>query len=277
MSDNQLMKSNLPQVQEAEMSFLEHLEELRWHLIRSFAAIAVISVLAFLSKSFVFDTLILSPKSADFLTYKAFCGLSEALQMSDMLCFQPVAFEVINLEMMGQFLIHLKVAVIIGFILAFPYFFWEMWRFISPGLNKEEAQYSRAIVTASSLLFMAGVSFGYFVLSPFSINFFASYTISPTVTNTIALASYISIITTLVLASGIMFELPIVVYFLSKLGLVTPQVMRQHRKHALVVILLVAAVITPADIASQILVSIPVYFLYEISIFVSATVAPKGV
>ena len=267
------MKANLPQVQEAEMSFLEHLEELRWHIIRSFAAIAVISVIAFLSKSFVFETLILSPKSADFLTYKAFCGLSNFLHLEGMLCFQPVNFQVINLEMMGQFLIHLKVAVTIGFVLAFPYFFWEMWRFISPGLKAEEAQYSGLIVLSSSLLFMIGVSFGYFVLSPFSINFFASYSISPTVVNNIALASYISIITTLVLASGIMFELPIVVYFLSKLGLLTPEIMRSHRKHAVVVILLVAAIITPADIASQILVSIPVYFLYEISILVSAIVA----
>jgi len=259
----------------AEMSFIEHLEELRWHLVRSISAIGIFSVLAFLAKTFVFDVLLLGPKKSSFLTYQAFCKFSEWLGLGKTLCMQPAVFEVVNLDMMGQFLTHLKVSIAIGFIVAFPYFLWEMWRFIRPGLLDNEQKYTNGVVSISSLLFIIGVSFGYLVLSPLSINFFASYSVSASVGNTIALSSYISIITTLVLASGIMFELPMVVYFLSKMGLLTPDSMRAYRRHAFIVILLVAAVITPADVWTQILVTIPVYFLYEISIFVSAKVAPK--
>jgi len=259
----------------AEMSFIEHLEELRWHLVRSISAIGIFSVLAFLAKTFVFDVLLLGPKKSSFLTYQAFCKFSEWLGLGKALCMKPAVFEVVNLDMMGQFLTHLKVSIAIGFIVAFPYFLWEMWRFIRPGLLDNEQKYTNGVVSISSLLFIIGVSFGYLVLSPLSINFFASYSVSASVGNTIALSSYISIITTLVLASGIMFELPMVVYFLSKMGLLTPDSMRAYRRHAFVVILLVAAVITPADVWTQVLVTIPVYFLYEISIFVSAKVAPK--
>ncbi len=260
----------------AEMSFVEHLEELRWHLIRSISAIAVFSILAFLAKTFVFDVLLLGPKKSDFLTYQAFCKFSTWVGLDKTLCLQPANFEVVNLDMMGQFLTHLKVSIAIGFIIAFPYFLWEMWRFIRPGLLQNEQQYTRGVVSISSLLFMIGVSFGYLVLSPLSINFFASYSVSGSVSNTIALSSYISIITTLVLASGIMFELPMVVYFLSKMGLLTPDNMKAYRRHAFIVILLIAAIITPADVWTQILVTLPVYVLYEISIFVSARVAPKS-
>ena len=170
---------------------------------------------------------------------------------------------------------HLKISAVLGFIVSFPYLLWEAWRFIEPGLYEEERKYSKGIIFISSLLFMIGVCFGYFILSPFSINFFATYSVSEMIENTIALDSYISIITTLTMASGIMFELPMIVYFLSRLGLLTPELMRNHRRHAFMVILIISAIITPADVFSQVLVSVPIYVLYEFSILVSARVVSK--
>lgn len=260
---------------EGEMSFIEHLEELRWHIIRSLIAIGIITVAAFIAYPFIFDVLIFGPKESDFITYDTFCWLSQNLRLGEALCMNPKDFEIINTDMAGQFITHIKVSLVLGFIAAFPYVFWEFWRFVEPGLLEEERKYSKSIVFISSLLFLIGVLFSYFVLTPFSINFFASYTLSETIQNTITLGSFIGIITTLALATGIMFELPLVVYFLSKLGLLTPAIMRTYRKHAFTVILLIAAIITPADVASQILVSVPVYFLYEISIIVSARVTRK--
>ncbi len=257
---------------QGEMSFLDHLEELRWHVIRSIIAIIAIGIVMFVSKRFVFDVIIFGPRESNFATYNLFCNISEWLQLGKALCLQPTKFELINVDITGQFIMHLKVSVILGFIVAFPYILWEVWRFIKPGLLANEQKTTRGFVLISSLLFMIGVAFGYYILSPFSLNFFATYSISSEITNRIALSSYIAIITTLTLASGIMFELPMVVYFLSKLGLLTPSLMRAHRRHALVVILIIAAIITPADVWTQVLVSVPVYFLYEISILVSARV-----
>lgn len=258
-----------------EMSFIDHLEELRWHLIRSGIAILVITIIVFICNRFIFDTLILGPKSADFLTYKGFCKLSHLLGLGNLLCIQPGNFKLVNIEVTGQFMTHLKVSLVLGIIIAFPYVLWEIWRFIKPGLHEHEQKHTRGFVFVSSLLFFIGVSFGYLVLSPFSINFFATYSVSAQINNTITLTSYISIITTLVLASGIMFELPLIVYFLSNFGLLTPDLMREYRKHAFVVILFIAAIITPADVWTQILVTVPVYFLYELSIGVSARVVKR--
>lgn len=253
-----------------EMSFIDHLEELRWHLIRSIVAILIFSIIAFLAKSFIFDSLIFGPKKESFLTYTGFCSLSSFLQLGDRLCLTPTPFTLQSLSPPDQFLMHIKVALMLGFVVAFPYSLWELWRFIKPGLYENEIKHTRGIVFWGSLLFFLGVSFGYFILAPFSINFFANYSISEEVTNQFSIASYISVITTVVMAAGIMFELPMIVYLLSKIGIVSPDMMRNHRKHAFIIILVIAAVITPADVWTQILVTIPVYFLYEISVFISA-------
>ena len=258
-----------------EMSFIDHLEELRWHLIRGLIAIVIIMIIVFMIPAFVFDVLIFSPKEPHFWTYQGMCQLSKAIGLNEMLCFTPKSFEIVNLQMMGQFVMHLKISAVLGFIVSFPYLLWEAWRFIEPGLYEEERKYSKGIIFISSLLFMIGVCFGYFILSPFSINFFATYSVSEMIENTIALDSYISIITTLTMASGIMFELPMIVYFLSRLGLLTPELMRNHRRHAFMVILIISAIITPADVFSQVLVSVPIYVLYEFSILVSARVVSK--
>ena len=257
---------------QAEMSFIDHLEELRWHLIRSIVAILAITITVFLFKRFIFDVLIFGPKKADFLTYRGFCWISETLGLGERMCMQPTPFTLQSLSPPDQFLVHIKVALVLGFIFAFPYILWEIWQFIKPGLLEEEQKHTRGIVFWGSFLFLLGVSFGYFILAPFSINFFSNYTVSSEVTNQFSLASYISVITTVVMASGIMFELPMIVYLLSKVGIVSPDMMRQFRRHAFVVILLIAAVITPADVWTQVLVTIPVYLLYEISIFISARV-----
>ena len=188
------------------------------------------------------------------------------------LCIDEINFEIINLELAGQFLVHLKASMVLGFVFAFPYCFWEVWRFIKPGLYASEVKYSRQIVFYTSLLFFTGICFGYFIMMPFAINFFSSYNISEAVGNQFSLTNYIGFITMFVLASGMMFELPMVIYFLSKMGIVGPELMKAHRKHALIVILVIAAIITPADVGTQVLVTVPVYILYELSIFISARV-----
>lgn len=253
---------------------MQHLEALRWHLFRSVVAIIAVALIAFLNKEFIFDTIIFGPKQADFPTYRALCWLSEKFSID--FCIKDFPFIIMSMTMSGQFTMHMWVAFITGLIVGFPYLLWEVWRFVKPALTSNEKQYSTGIVFFSSVLFIIGVFFGYFVIAPLSINFLGSYQVSEQVKNQISLDSYISTITFLTFASGIVFELPIVIYFLSKIGIVTPQFMRTYRKHAIVVILIVAAVITPSpDVTSQILVAIPLYFLYEISIFVSVMVVKK--
>lgn len=254
-----------------EMHFLDHLEALRWHLVRSAAAIVVFSLVAFLNPEILFDKIILGAKDPGFLTYRWLCRLSEIFSID--LCITEIPFSLINIDISGQFTTHPYASFISGFILAFPYFIWELWRFIKPALSKQEKKYSRGVVFFSSLLFIAGVLFGYFIISPLSINFLGSYRISEQVANQISLGSYISTVTILTLSSGVVFELPVVIYFLSKIGLVTPQFLRNYRKHSMVIILIIAAIITPSpDVTSQILVAIPLFLLYEIGIGVSAMV-----
>src|SRR4030095_9792909 len=254
-----------------EMQFLDHLEALRWHLVRSAAAIVVFGLAAFLNPDILFDKIILGAKNPDFLTYRLLCRLSESLPLD--LCIKKIPFSLINIDISGQFTTHMYAAFIAGFILAFPYFIWEMWRFIKPALSSKEKKYSRGVVFFSSILFLIGVLFGYYVISPLSINFLGSYQISEQVSNQINLGSYISTVTILTLSSGVVFELPVVIYFLSKIGLVTPHFLRSYRKHSMVIILIIAALITPSpDVTSQILVAIPLFLLYEIGIWVSSVV-----
>ncbi|MEZ5002218.1 MAG: twin-arginine translocase subunit TatC [Chitinophagales bacterium] len=257
---------------EKEMSFIEHLEELRWHIFRSITAIFIIALAVFILKGIVFDFLIFGPTRPDFPTYKILCSISEKMGIGKAFCFETFNFNIINIEVAGQFLVHLKVSFILGLIVAFPYIFWEFWRFISPALYENEARTTKGVVFFTSLLFLIGIFFGYYVLTPFSINFFSNYGVSDLVANQWKLTNYVSTVTMIVLASGILFELPMIVYFLSKVGLLTPSIMRTHRKHALIINLIISAIITPADVGTQILVSIPVVFLYELSIGISGRV-----
>jgi len=255
----------------SEMHFLDHLEALRWHLVRSAIAIVAFALLAFMNKEILFDKIILGSKSPDFLTYRVMCYLGNRFGID--MCIKELPFTLINIDLSGQFTTHIYVAFMAGFVLAFPYFLWEIWRFIKPALKPREKKYSRGMVFFSSVLFLSGVGFGYFVISPLSINFLGSYQVSSMVANQISLDSFISSVTILTLATGVVFEMPIVIYFLSRIGLVTPLFLRTYRKHAMVVILIVAAFITPSpDVSSQILVALPLFLLYEISIWVSALV-----
>jgi sec-independent protein translocase protein TatC len=266
----ELPEADLPQ--EGEMSFLEHLEVLRWHLIRSVSAIFIVAIAAFIVKGFIFDTLLLGPKSPDFWTYRKLCELSEKFNLSDLLCITEIPFDLINISMAGQFSTHIFVSIIAGVVVAFPYIMFEIWRFIKPGLYSTERKYASGMVFYTSVLFIMGVLFGYYIIAPLSVNFLGSYRVSETVLNQIDLNSYFSTIATLVLASGAVFELPVLIYFLTKIGFVTPQILREYRRHAVVGILILAAVITPPDVSSQILVFFPLMLLYEVSIWVSAIV-----
>jgi sec-independent protein translocase protein TatC len=251
-----------------EMSFLQHLEELRWHIIKSLIAIVVLGVVAFLFKDFIFDGILIAPKNKEFITNRFFALMAEKLN-SPSLRINDKPFELISISMSGQFSTHIWISVISGLILAFPYIIYQFWSFLSPALYEKERRSARYAVFSVSLLFFIGVLFGYYLIVPLSIHFLGSYQISESVKNTINLTSYFSTISSVTLASGLVFELPVVMYFLSKIGLVTPAFLRKYRRHAIIVILIVAAIITPPDIFSQILVTIPLVILYEISIFIS--------
>ncbi|MBR9998985.1 MAG: twin-arginine translocase subunit TatC [Cyclobacteriaceae bacterium] len=253
------------------MSFLDHLEELRWHIIRSLISIMVFAIAAFLAKKIVFHGIILAPSRTDFWTYRILCKVSELINTSA-LCIEELPFIIQSRQMTGQFTMHLTSSFVIGLILAFPYAFWEMWRFISPGLYSKEKKIARGSVFFVSLLFGIGILFGYFIVSPISINFLSNYQLDPSISNEFDIISYVSTLTMLVLACGLMFQLPIIVYFLTKAGIVTPGFMRTYRKHAIIVILVISAIITPPDIVSQILIALPLIVLYEISIFISKNV-----
>ncbi|MBK9479915.1 MAG: twin-arginine translocase subunit TatC [Bacteroidetes bacterium] len=261
----------------SEMSFLEHLEALRWHLVRSAIVVFSLAILAFVYNDILFDKIIFAPRHADFWTYVQMCRLSDFLGLGDALCIKSLNFDLINTQLSGQFTMHMWIAFVAGLILGFPYVIWELWRFVKPGLKEAERKYTSGLVFFISSLFAIGVAFGYYIIAPLSINFLGNYQLSTDVKNMIEMDSFISTITTITLASGLVFELPIVVYFLTKIGLMSPQFMRKFRKHAVIVILIVAAVITPSpDVTSQLLVAFPLYLLYEISIFVSMYVLKKG-
>lgn len=256
------------------ISFWERLEALRWHLLRSFIAVLVFAIGAFIARKFIFDTIILAPKSPDFLTNVMLCKMGTALG-TDALCFNTMNLTIINIEMSGQFLIHLYISITTGVIVAIPYIIGEIYAFIRPALYPNEQKYTTGTVIVTSLLFILGVLFSYFLIVPLTINFLGTYQVSETVSNTIALRSYISTVISLTFAVGLVFELPVFVFFLTKVGLLTPDVMKQNRKYMIVIVLALAAIITPADIFSQIMVSIPLYGLYELSISVSHYVYKK--
>ena len=256
-----------------EMTFLGHLEALRWHLFRSVIAVMTMALLLFFFKEFLFDGVLLAPKSPNFFTYRALCSIGKKLNLGDGLCVNVIPFSLISTDISAQFTTHMWVAFIAGLVVSFPYVVWEIWRFIKPALSEKEKNYAHGIVFYTSFLFLVGVLFGYYIITPMTVNFLGSYQVSEQVKNTITLDSFISLVTTMTLISGIVFELPIVVYFLSKVGILTPTFMRTYRRHAVVVILILAAVITPtSDATTLIMVALPLYVLYEISILVSAYV-----
>ena len=259
---------------EAEMSFFDHIEELRWHIVRAVAAILICGVVIFLLGDAVFRNIIFGPKEEWFLSYRAICALSAAVGLGERLCFAPPEFQVQAVQFAEAFITHIKVAFIGGFVVAFPYVFYQIWSFIKPGLYENEQKAARGTVFICSVLFSIGVLFGYFVISPFAVNFLAGYEI-PGVVNNPTLSSYVSYLVMFTVPAGIAFELPVVVYFLATVGLISSDFLRQYRKHSVVVILILAAVITPPDVVTQCLIGIPIYFLYEASIIIAKRVEKK--
>ena len=257
------------------MSFLDHLEDLRWHLIRATLAVIIAGTAAFLAKGFIFDTLLFGPTSADFFTYDILCRLSTFVGLEGGFCFDDMPFTIQSRTMGGQFSAHVWTSITAGFIIAFPYVIYEFWKFISPAMYANERNTARGFIFISSLLFFLGVLFGYYLVTPLSINFLGKYQVSEVVLNEFDIGSYISLVRSSVIACGLIFELPIIIYFLTKIGLVTPEFLRKYRKFALVIVLILSAIITPPDILSQIIVAIPVLILYEVSIIIARIVTRR--
>jgi len=261
-----------------EMSFLQHLEEFRWHLVRSAAVIMIFAIAAFCLNDFVFDTVIFGPLRQDFISYKVLCSLGHKIGAGDVMCMTIKPAHLQTLSASEQFFNHMWISFLCGIIIGFPFVLWELWKFIRPALKNKEIGPVKIFVVIASVLFLIGIFFGYFLLFPMSYNFLVNYQVSSSgiVQTQNTFDDYISLISTMTLVSGIIFEMPILVYFLTRMTLLTPQFMRKYRKHAVIIILIAAAIITPSpDVTSQMVVAIPMYLLYEISVFVSAWVIKK--
>lgn len=258
-----------------DMSFLDHLEDLRWHLIRATLAVLLAALAAFVAKDFIFNVILFGPKSTDFPTYRVLCSIATSVGFDESFCFSEFPFRIQSRLVAGQFSAHIWTSITAGFIVSFPYIIYQFWSFLAPGLYAHERKNARLFIFATSFLFFIGVLFGYYIITPLSINFLGSYQVSEVVSNEFDLDSYIGLVRACVLACGLIFELPIIIYFLSKLGLVDPPFLKKNRKYAIVLILILSAVITPPDVASQIIVAIPVLILYEVSIFISKIVVKR--
>lgn len=255
----------------AEMSFLDHLETLRWHIIKAISAIIIFAIVAYANSRYIWDYVILAPNSNTFWTSRMIIKINNLMGVaSEGLNKQPL--DLINFNMSGQFMVDVWTSIIVGFIVAFPYVVYQFWSFIKPALYENERKHATGAVAVMSGLFILGVLFGYYLIVPFSIDWLGSYRISSTIANQINVLSYISSVTSIVIAGGVSFELPVIIYFLSKVGLLTPGFLRKYRKHAYVLLLIIAAIITPPDVLSQMIVCIPLVILYEIGIFISAGV-----
>jgi sec-independent protein translocase protein TatC len=252
------------------MSFLDHLESLRWHIVRSVLVLCIVTAVMFFFNDFIFNTILFGPTKPTFLTYRALCHLSRILNLGVDLCMKQVNITLINTVMAGQLMMSIWGTFIAALVVTIPYMLWELWRFIKPALKEKELKSARGFVAVSSFLFLIGAAFSYYVIVPWTVTFLSAFRMSGTVVqNFIDVRSYISMVTTLVLWSGVIFELPVVSYILTSIGIISPAFLKKYRRHAAVVILVVAALIAPPDVASQIIVSIPLFVLFEVSIFVS--------
>ena len=249
-----------------KQSFLTHLEYLRWHLINSFLAIIMFSAICFLNITNIFDRFIFSLLDSEFVTYRFLCSLSEKFFSDETLCFSTVSLQMQNIELAGQFNMSLLVSFVGGILLAFPYILWELWLFIRPGMYKNETKNARLLIFTALILFFLGVLFGYYILAPISIHFFSNYQISEQIINDINFISFVKLISKLIFICGVIFQLPVIIYFLGRFRLITSHKLKSWRKYAFVIILILASIVTPPDVFSQIVISIPLFFLYEISI-----------
>ncbi|MBL7691147.1 MAG: twin-arginine translocase subunit TatC [Flavipsychrobacter sp.] len=252
-----------------EMNFLDHIEELRWHIVRSAIAIVIGSIVVFTKVEWLFDKVVMGPAHQDFISYKAFCALGRLLH-SDAFCMQGINMRFQNTAVTGQFMMSLSVSVVMGFILVFPFILWELWKFIRPALKDNELKMARGIVFWCSLLFFMGVSFAYFIVAPYTIHFFGNYQLSPLFENVITIENYYDTMSNMILALGVVFELPMIVFFLTRIGILTPKFLKEKRRYAFLILFIVAMIIAPPDVFSCLLIFVPLYLLFEISVLISA-------
>lgn len=258
--------------EKAEMSFIEHLEVLRGHLFRSVLAIAAGAVIFIIYNDFFVKEVLMGPTHASFPTYKALCHIGQSLGLGDTMCMNDIDLKMQSTTVSGQFSMYLTLIFIGGIIVAFPYIFWEFWRFIKPALTEKELSKTRGVIFWVSLLFFLGVIFGYFVIAPYTVNFFANFQLDENIENRWTITSYMDTLIPLILGTGLAFQLPLAMFFLAKAGLMSPKFLRQNRKYAIVIVLIVSAIITPPDMISQIICTIPLMILYEISIWLTVKV-----
>ncbi|MGB0850960.1 MAG: twin-arginine translocase subunit TatC [Bacteroidia bacterium] len=257
---------------DAQMSFIEHLEALRWHIMRALIAVVIGAIVAFIYGKYIFDTILLGPTKTSFWSFEKLCDLSYYIYDSDKICVKQMDFVVKTVNIQEQFYQHFMIAALGGIILAMPYILYEIYRFVKPALKRNEKKYSGAIIGFASLLFFSGILFGYFILTPISVNFLGNYTLSDSIAKEFTVSSVVGFISLLTVGSGVIFELPIVIYFLAKTGLLTAQNMRDYRRIAVVVILVLSAIITPPDVTSQVILSFPIFMLYEVGIIIAKRV-----
>ncbi|KEQ29858.1 twin-arginine translocase subunit TatC [Pedobacter antarcticus] len=262
---------------EAEMSFFDHIDVLRKHLLRSLLVIVLITIGAFYFYDFIFNTVIMGPKDPNFWTYRMMCKLVAAYpSLGTEFCITEIKGKIINTEMAGQFTLQINSCVMTGVIFGVPYILFELWLFIKPALHDKERKSASGFVFFSSLLFLIGIMFGYFIICPLSINFLTNFSVSPMIENTFTIDSYLSSVMTLTIGTGIIFELPVLIYILSLFGIMTPAFMRASRRYAIVIILIIAAIVTPTpDMVTMMVVAFPLFILYELSIFISASIERK--
>lgn len=260
------------QEEKAEMSFVEHLEVLRGHLFRSALAIAAGAVVFIIYNKFFVREVLMGPTHADFPTYKWLCKAGHAIGLGDAMCMKDIGLKMQSTSVSGQFSMYFTLIFVGGIIVAFPYIFWEFWRFVKPALTKKELSKTRGVIFWVSLLFFLGILFGYFVIAPYTVNFFANFQLDDNIENRWTITSYIDTLVPLILGTGLAFQLPLVMFFLAKVGLMSPVFLRRNRKYAIVVILILAGIITPPDVISQVICTIPLMLLYEISIWLTVKV-----
>ena len=258
--------------EKAEMSFVDHLEVLRGHLFRSVLAIAVGAIVFIVYDDFIVKKVLMGPTHADFPTYKWLCNFGHAVGLGDKMCMKEIGLKMQSTSVSGQFSMYFTLIFVGGIIVAFPYIFWEFWRFVKPALTKKELSKTRGVIFWVSLLFFSGILFGYFIIAPYTVNFFATFQLDENIENIWTITSYIDTLVPLILGSGLAFQLPLVMFFLAKVGLMSPDFLRRNRKYAIIIILILAGIITPPDVISQVICTIPLMLLYEISIWLTAKV-----
>jgi sec-independent protein translocase protein TatC len=256
-----------------EMSFIDHLEELRWHLIRSVIAILICAIVVFVFSEYVVDTILFGPTRADFVSARWLCSLGHTIGIGDVLCFKQVDAKFLETTMTGQFIASFTVAFVGGFILAFPYVFWEFWRFVKPALSEKERKTTRGVIFWVSLLFLGGVAFGYFILTPFMVNFYFNYKLSEQITIMPTFSDYLENLIYTTAGIGVLFQMPLLMMVLARIGIITAKFLRKYRRHAFVIIIIAAAIITPStDPFSLAIVTIPLYLLFEASVVLAARI-----